>query len=241
MKLFFLVLVNLFFISLTHAAVSMLGTRVIFSGGVNEKTLTFKNSKGKPNIVQVWTDNGDEKSTINSENTSFLINPQIFKMQEDTVQSVRLVFLDQKNVPSDKESLFFLNFLEIPMVKENTLSQNQLSFLFKNRIKIFYRPKGIIGDPVESIKNMSFSIEKGQNNYLVVNNPSNFYINFNEIKVGSANTYFSVESGNDMVPPQSSVRWKIADGSAYKNISEVNYSIVNDYGAIIKHKENLNK
>ena len=241
MKLFFIILANLLCISLTHSGVSMLGTRVILSEGASEKTLVFKNSKGNPSIVQVWADDGDEKSTINSENTSFIINPQIFKMQEDTVQSVRLIFLDKHKVPLDKESLYFLNFMEIPMVKQGTLNQNQLSFLFKNRIKIFYRPKGIVGNPIESIKNLLFKLEKENGNYLVVTNPSNFYINFNEIKVGSDQQYFPLDSGNDMVPPQSSVRWKVAPGIDSSKIAEVKYSIVNDYGAVINNTTNLNK
>lgn len=241
MKLFFIILANLIFISLTHSGVSMLGTRVVLSEEASEKTLVFKNSKGSPSIVQVWTDEGDDKSTINSENTSFIISPQVFKMQEDTVQSVRLIFLDKHKVPLDKESLYFLNFVEIPMVKKNSLTHNQLSFLFKNRIKIFYRPKGIVGNSVESIKNISFRLEQDDHSYLVVTNPTNFYINFNEIKVGHDNQYFPLDSGNDMVSPKSSVRWKVVEDINYSEISEVEFSIVNDYGSIINKKINLNK
>lgn len=241
MKFFFIILANLFCISLVHSGVSMLGTRVILSESINEKTLMFKNSKGNPSIVQVWSDHGDDQSTINSENTSFIISPQVFKMQEDTVQSVRLIFLDKNKVPLDKESLYFLNFLEIPMVKKNSLTQNQLSFLFKNRIKIFYRPKGIVGNPIESIKNISFKLEKDGSHYLIVNNPSGFYINFSEIKLGANHKYFSLESGDGMVPPQSLVRWKVVEDINHLEISEVEFSIVNDYGAIINRKINLNK
>jgi fimbrial chaperone protein len=241
MKFFLVILANLICISLTHSGVSMLGTRVILSEGASEKTLVFKNSKGNPSIVQVWVDDGDDQSTINSKNTSFIINPQIFKIQEDMVQSVRLIFLDKYKVPLDKESLYFLNFMEIPMVKENTLNQNKLSFLFKNRIKIFYRPKGIVGNPNETIEKIIFKLEDGNSHYLVVTNPTNFYINFNEIKVGSDHQYFPLDSGNDMVPPQSSVRWKVASGIDSSKITEVKYSIVNDYGVVIHKKKYLNK
>lgn len=241
MKALIILFINFLFITTAYSGVALTGTRIIFADGQAEKTLYFQNNGDIPSVVQVWTDNGDENSTIDKAGHSFIVNPQIFRMAGNTGQSVRLIFLDGKVVPQNKESLFFLNFMEIPMKKESDIENNQLSFLFKNRIKILYRPKGLKGTASESINKLTFKVESNNGgNYLNIHNPTDYYVNFNNLDIGYSNQYFSVESGNKILPPQSNVNWKISSDFKFGQTAEVKFSIVNDYGAIVHHKVKLN-
>ncbi|PJI52023.1 molecular chaperone EcpD, partial [Methylobacterium radiotolerans] len=46
-------------------------------------------------------------------------------------------------MPQDKESVFWLNVLEIP--PKDKANQNLLQMAFRSRIKLFYRPAGLKG------------------------------------------------------------------------------------------------
>jgi len=237
MKLLFFIWLNI--LSITYSGVTLTGTRIIFNEGKKEKTIYFQSKSKIPSIVQVWIDKGDENSTINSPDQSFVITPKIFKMIEYTGQSVRLIFLDTDKIPLNKESLFFLNFMEIPMIKESSLKNSHLYILFKNRVKIFYRPKELIGNSDESINSLIFKIEKNNDKYfLVVNNPSNYYINFNKIEVGNQDSFIFVND-HKMISPQSSEKW-IIDFTINK-ISKVRFSTINDYGAVVNHVKRISE
>ena len=49
------------------------------------------------------------------------------------------------NLPGDRESVFFLNVLDIPPKPENIQNQNTVQLAIKSRIKMFYRPASLTG------------------------------------------------------------------------------------------------
>ncbi|MFS1539135.1 MAG: molecular chaperone [Candidatus Phlomobacter fragariae] len=106
-------------------------------------------------------------------------------------------------------------------------------FLFitvKTRIKLFYRPKEIQGDEDESYKLLTFDLLSKQ---LEIKNPSNYYVTFNQIKIGDQIVNLN---GADMIAPQ---------GIAYFNISAdssnlISWNSINSYGGIsTEMKKNL--
>ncbi|MDP0699616.1 fimbrial biogenesis chaperone, partial [Klebsiella pneumoniae] len=77
-----------------------------------------------PALVQVWLDNGDPNELPENIKTPFSITPPIFKMSAGAGQNLRLTYLGD-SLPKDKESIFYLNVLEIPPENEDTASQNK--------------------------------------------------------------------------------------------------------------------
>lgn len=57
-------------------------------------------------------------------------------------------------LPSDRESVFYLNVLDIPPTPENLKGTNTLQLAIKSRIKLFYRPSGLNGGAGEALKNV---------------------------------------------------------------------------------------
>ena len=232
-------ILNIFLISTSHAAVKLTGTRIIFNEGETDKTIYFQNSDEKPSLVQVWFDKGDEKSTLETGITAFVANPQIFRLDAGTTQSVRLKFTESASVPQDIESLYYLNFMEFPMTKESQLENNQLAFVFKNRIKILYRPKNLQGNISESVNNLVFKLEKNSGkNYLNIENPSNFYVNLNDLIVEDGNK--KVQFNIKPIPPKSSIKLESNTNINLSNASQIKFSIVNDFGAVVQHQAKLN-
>ena len=66
------------------------------------------------------------------------------KVNEHNGQQLRIKKLPA-NLPADRESVFFLNVLDIPPKPENVQNQNTVQLAIKSRIKMFYRPAALTG------------------------------------------------------------------------------------------------
>lgn len=140
----------------THASasVTLLGNRVIYPAEAREKTLQFTNDDGTPALMQIWLDINNPKSTPENADAPFVASPQIFRMNPHSGQMVRLSFVGQP-LPRDRESLFYLNFLQVPAVRQTDSDKNKLLLVVTNRLKVFYRPAGLAGDANHVIDRLS--------------------------------------------------------------------------------------
>ncbi|MCS4492672.1 molecular chaperone [Pantoea sp. B623] len=153
-------LLSLFFISgLSQAAVVMNASRIVMEGRT-EKTVTFDNTSDNPFIVQVESDNSGEPD--------FVAIPPVFKIKEKGGQTVKIRLLSS-SLPEDKESLFFLNFTQIPGVKKSESDDNLLNVIIKSRLKIIYRPEAVNAFSAKDEGKVSYHIQNGK---LSINNQS---------------------------------------------------------------------
>lgn len=210
----------------THAGVVVTGTRIIFESGQTEKTVRLNNKDQHPNLVQIWSDRGDEHLTAEQADGPFMANPPIFKMQANQAQVVRLNFIqDSAALPQDRESMFFLNINEIPAMKTDHLDANRLVVSFTNRLKILYRPKGLAGQPNQVAEQISYQVK---NNQITLNNPTSYYAHIAEIKL-LKNGQVLQQDKSLVVPPKNQLNWSVK--SAPNSNTEVQAVFINDYGS----------
>jgi fimbrial chaperone protein len=105
-----------------------------------------------------WVDSGDPESTPQNADAPFIVTPPVFRINPKAGQTVRLVFTG-KDLPQDRESVFYLNTLEIPSLNSAYAGQNQMLVMLRNRLKVFYRPPGIEGSARKAPKQLSFHLE----------------------------------------------------------------------------------
>ncbi|WP_163094855.1 fimbrial biogenesis chaperone, partial [Acinetobacter baumannii] len=91
--------------------------------------------------VQVQVDDGSEKKPADEEDSNFLLTPNIFRMEPGSAQTVLLKYIGN-SLPQNKESIFYMNFTQLPASKSEKSGSNQLVLAITNRVKIFYRPQG---------------------------------------------------------------------------------------------------
>ncbi|MEN7469170.1 fimbrial biogenesis chaperone, partial [Providencia stuartii] len=147
------------------------------------------------------------------------------------------------SLPKDKESIFYLNVLEIPPENEDTASQNKntMQIAIRTRVKLFYRPTDI-KMPAQVNEKLSFSIKKtAKGNELLVKNNSPWFITFQDVTLSEGNRKLSLE-GN-MVAPFSDIYLNRGKGVAipndFINAKKVSYSVINDYGGLDSYESNL--
>ena len=71
-----------------------------------------------------------------------MLTPPVAKIGANSGQQVKIKIMPNK-LPSNKESIFYLNVMDIPPNSPEQEGKNVLKFAMQNRIKLFYRPAGI--------------------------------------------------------------------------------------------------
>lgn len=244
----FAVCSSIYSLSAAHAGVVMTGTRVIFPAQQLEKTIQLNNKDDSPSLVQIWIDSGDENSKPETATSPFLINPQVFKMQPQQGQMVRILFNPEDRVlPQDRESLFYLNFSEIPAVKDSDLNKNKLLVVFKNRLKLFYRPQGLTDSINDMPKQLSYEVKSQNKNGVEIQiyNDSAYHANIAQITL-SLNGKEIATDHNRLIAPKSSSLWNINPSAVSaglmnslfnenSNPSRMDITLINDYGSMLNH------
>ncbi|KAB2507137.1 fimbria/pilus periplasmic chaperone, partial [Salmonella enterica] len=170
---------SLFFVSTANAGVVIYGTRIIYPAEKNEVLVQLMNQGGRSSLVQSWIDDGDTSLPPEKIKVPFLLTPPVAKVAGDSGQQIKIKKMPNM-LPNNKESLFYLNVLDIPPNNPNSTGKNVLKFAMQNRIKLFYRPKGIA--PVNRGTFHKLSMKRTANSYSIQNDTAN-WVTIIEVKV----------------------------------------------------------
>lgn len=232
---FFLV----FIVESTSASVVISGTRFILNETDEYKTIKIRNDDPFPNVVQVWTDTGNEASSPESADGPFFITPAVFKIDSKSAQNIRVSFSGNfDSLPNDRESVFYINFLQIPPRSTAQKSdQSHVLLMMRNRMKLFYRPSKIKSDPHDVLKNIEFNFKKETNEIEAINK-SPFHASFisAELMVGKD----SIPLDASMIPPFSRKIWRTKEAPKILfNPTLIKVNFVNDNGVFIQNDIDL--
>jgi chaperone protein EcpD len=223
---------------LAHASVVITGTRVIFNAAQDETTVRLTNQDAHPALVEAWIDDGDINSTPDTAHTPFLITPPLFRMDANKDQSLRILFVPgSKPLPSDRESVFWLNVLEIPPKPTGPqyVGKNYLQFAIRTRIKLFYRPAKLPGDALTAPAHLAFKAVAGQAATLEVHNPTPYYITISSLSLDAGTK--PIEGTDGMVAPFGDLRLPLKGvAQAPAAGTPIVFTTINDYGAADTHK-----
>ncbi len=217
-----------------HANVVIGGTRVVFPAQDGETTLRLTNDNTYPALIEAWIDRGDEHSTPDKVDTPFLITPPIFRMEPHKDQSLRIIATPAQ-LPADRESLFWLNVLEVPPkpAKNAAPDKNMLQFALRSRLKLFYRPANLPGDPLKAPQQLSWKLVADGSGYaLEAHNPTAYHVTIVKLTVSVGGQSYSTDTAG-MVDPLGSLRMPIKGLPQAPKGSAVGYDIINDYGATV--------
>jgi len=223
---------------LAHASVVITGTRVVFNAAQGEATVRLTNDNSRPALVEAWIDDGDIKSTPDTARTPFLITPPLFRMDPNKDQSLRILFVPgAKPLPGDRESVFWLNVLEVPpkATGPEYAGKNYLQFAIRSRIKLFYRPAKLPGDPLTAPDQLTFKATAGHGAALEIHNPTPYYITISSLALGADPK--PIEGADGMVAPFDNLRMPLKGfAQAPAASTPIVFTTINDYGAADTHK-----
>lgn len=225
------------FAGVANASVLIGGTRVVFPAKDGEVTVRLTNDNAHPALVETWIDDGDPKSTPDKVSVPFLITPPIFRMDSHKDQSLRIIAIPAP-LPTDRESLFWLNVLEIPPKPTGKAyaGKNLLQIAIRSRLKLFYRPADLKGDPAEAASEVTWkAVSDGTGYALEVKNPSEYHITIAQLSVDINGKSYDAAPG--MVDPLGTLRMPLKGLTSAPAVgAAISYAVVNDYGATTSFK-----
>ncbi|VED37470.1 fimbrial chaperone protein [Escherichia coli] len=88
-------------------------------------------------LVQSWLDTGDDNAEPGSINVPFTATPPVSRIDAKRGQTIKLMYTGSTVLPSDKESVFWFNVLEVPPKPDASKVENQslLQLAFRTRIQ----------------------------------------------------------------------------------------------------------
>ncbi|MCW2256142.1 chaperone protein EcpD [Providencia alcalifaciens] len=226
-----------------YASLIINNTRVIYNEQDGESIIKLENNNkvGNPILVQVWMDNGDSKADPSNISVPFNINPSIFRIDGQKGQSLRVMKINDI-VDSDKETIFWINFLDIPQKNANG-DDNSMQLSIRNRLKFFYRPKNLSINIYDAYKLVQLNFVDMISDYkITIDNPTPYYMTFGHIDVKSMDdkvTYASMNSKDDlMLEPFSKKNLTLKKKNNSSGNVKIHYSLVNDFGSESKYIKN---
>lgn len=219
-------------VSPATAGVVIDGTRVVYPGQKREVSINVHNNGETPSLVQAWLDAGNPQSKPDEDKVPFLLTPPLFRLDPAKGQSLRL-FYTQEPLPVDRESLFWLNVLDIPpRAPADPDRPNKLEFAFKHRIKVFFRPDKLPGTAADAPAQLTWTLVANEGQAaLEVANPTPYHVSFAQVTAIVGGDSLNLKA--DMVGPFASRTFSLPkQGVAPSGLLRVDYSFINDYGGI---------
>ncbi|WOE77950.1 fimbria/pilus periplasmic chaperone [Pseudomonas protegens] len=221
------------------ASVVVDSTRLIYPAFEREISLRLSNSGSQPALVQAWIDDGNVDAKPDDVDVPFVVTPPIARINQDKGQSLRIAHTPGAEIPKDRESVFWLNVLDVPPLPSEQ-ANNHMQMAFRTRLKLFFRPANLPGSPVESAENLQWSLAKsGSSSVLKVRNDGAFYVSFSsvEIKLKDGRS-FEVQS--HMLAPKSTTDFALDQALTSSAIDgRVIYQWINDYGTTVRGEKKL--
>lgn len=212
-----------------QASIVIAGTRVVYNEADTEETLKLSNEGKNPALVQVWIDDGDPQAGPSTINVPFTVTPPISRIDPAKGQTLRIIYTGEA-LPRDKESVFWLNVLEVPpKPSADEAGANRLELAFRSRIKMFFRPAGLKGAAADAPAQLAWRLTRaGDSPAVEAHNPTPYYVTITGVTVGTGGREATFDEGGMVAPGERTVF--PLKGSIAALPAQVNYHALNDFG-----------
>lgn len=218
----------------SEASVVIAGTRVIYNADEPEVTVRLINKGSVPGLVQVWVDHGEDQSTPTRINVPFTVAPPISRINPGKAQTLR-IFYTGETLPQDRESVFWLNVLEVPPEPDKAApAQNYMQMSVLSRIKLFFRPKGLPENAGSAPAELTWRLMSERSGWqLEVRNPTAYHVSFAGLEVSTGGNRASSDEGG-MVEPAGVGHFALHGSLSPAADATVHYRAINDFGGVIE-------
>jgi len=207
------------------AAVTLQGTRIVHDAAQGrDVTVKATNGGEQAAMVQVWIDDGDSHARPENVRTPFRLTPAEPRLlQAHQGQAYRVTYAprpSEQPLPTDRESVFYFNLLDIPPKPSDAAGKNLLQFAVRTRVKLFHRPAGLPGSAREAAGQLQW---RAEGNALQVSNPSAYHVTLSTLTLPDGRTLEV-----DMIAPGGQAVLPLPAGAAVP--ATVAFQWLDDYG-----------
>lgn len=219
-----------------HAGITINGTRVVYPADQREVSLSMINDGKEARLIQAWIDTGDASERADTSKAPFLVTPPMSRVDPGKGQTLRIKFTGANPPPQDRETVFWLNVLEIPPKPkaESDAAQNYMQLAVRSRMKLFYRPKGLPGSPDTAPEELSWRLISAGKDYSVeCTNNTPYNVSFSDVSFKGVPEQPSVTKGG-MCPAKGKGSFPISGSPTAEG--KLIVTVINDYGGFNPHE-----
>jgi len=213
-----------------YAGITINGTRMVYPADQREVSLSVVNDGKEARLIQAWVDSGNASERAESSKAPFLITPPMARIDPGKGQTLRIMFTGANSLPQDRETVFWLNVLEIPPKPkaDSDDAQNYMQLAVRSRLKLFYRPKGLPGSTDAAPDQVIWHVVTQGSGYVVeCTNDTAFNVSFSDISFKGTSPLQAVNKGG-MCPAKGKGSFPIAGSPVASDKLVV--TVINDYG-----------
>nr|WP_314266658.1 molecular chaperone [uncultured Moellerella sp.] len=200
-------------------------TRVVFDANSNSAKVTIKNNSQQVYLIKASVMNTPDGNDNKLQLPPFMVTPPMFRLEKDSQSTVLVARSNISQLPTDRESIFYLSFLAIPATSkvgapEENMTNAQVSVGIRNVIKLFYRPTGLPLHIQEAQGKLTF---RQVSNQVLVSNPTPYYLTLAQLTFNTQSV--DVRELGPMIAPFSTNTYP-----ALGAISQAHWTVITDYG-----------
>jgi len=204
-----------------QASIVVATTRVVYPAEATDVTVRLTNQRATPALVEAWIEADHEDARV-----PFAITPPLFRIEAGRGQALRLRRLPDAVFPTDRESLYWLNVLDVPPDVPQAEGGNVLKMAVRTRLKVFVRPSGLPGRADRAASRLTWS-RVGET--LRIDNPTPFHVTVAHVRITGGERVRGT-----MVAPFSHATLAVdaVDMPAWRIGARVEFGAINDAGGI---------
>lgn len=216
-----------------NATVVVSGTRLVFPAEEREMTIKLTNDGKLPSLVQAWIDkgNGNENEVPDKIDVPFTLMPTMFRVEPGKGQTLRVIHTNEP-MATDKETLFWLNVLDVPPKPSAEDERNLLQVAFRTRIKLMYRPTGLPGRAEEAPAQLKWQLTRGAGEHqyvLKTVNPTPYVVSLGSVQLKMGGT--TLDAGMGHVLPGASQTFPVKGLESMPTApATVEFNSIDDWG-----------
>lgn len=213
----------------SEATVRLDGTRLIYDAAYRDVSIRVHNLNSQDIMLQSWLSSGatgDDKELL-----PMALTPVWLRMKPGAAQLLRIMYQGE-GFPKDRETLVWLNVMEIPQVAE---AGHSMQMAIRQRLKVFFRPEGLPGRPTDTAQQLNWEME-GES--LRVHNPGAFHASLVDISLVTPSGPVLL-TDYIMVPPFTTVLIEPTAKVVFSRTSEIIFAALSDVGLAEQHQANV--
>lgn len=234
---------------ITHsqAAVIPQQSRIIFHPGEVQVPLLLVNSGESPVLIQTWVDGGSPETSPGSKAFPFVALPGVFTLNKDEKKQIAVLRTElAAQLPTDRESLYWLNLYEISSVKKSSLQagNDKISVALNTQLKVINRPFTDSVPFAARVKAVTFQIRKTQGQFFIqASNQSRYFFTPGKMTATAGGKHYPVYlDGDKTLAPFASKRYPLLGDSPLLATGNavLNFTALDDQGNPQAFTANLN-
>lgn len=221
----------------SNAAFIVSDSRVVYQEGTRSRSVIIGNTGDNASVIQAWIDSGSEGSQNSV--APFMISPPVIRLNRGERRALS-IFYNGNPLPKDRESLFWLNLLELQPTPSNDEQENRLKVAVNLQLKLFYRPSSLTHEQDAILDKVSFQLlREGGSTFIAVENRSPFVVSFSRwdflLEDGSERTLSNIDM---TILPFSGRRYLLSDRKI-PMVTWVRTQVIDDRGGTVLRRFNV--